>query len=386
MSKRSQDTYRRSLIVEPADIAQARRIVVKVGSSSLTSLKNSLDELAIATIIDVLSQAKAAKPHLELLLVSSGAIAAGLAPLGLTRRPKDLATLQAGASVGQSLLMTRYTETFARYGVKVSQVLLTATDLMARDRYRNIHRQLERLLELGVMPIINENDAVATTELKFGDNDRIAALVAHAVKADLLILLSDVDALYDAPPGQGGQKISSVRSLADLEGSKIGGAGTAAVGSGGMITKVKAAQLAASSGIPTLISATSCAAAALAGEKVGTWFYATGSRRPVQSLWLEHLAEITGSISVDAGAAAAVQRRSSLLAIGATAVSGRFDAGDPLAICDPSGRILAHGLSSYDWQETAEMVGKRSQQIQQQMGLSYDGTLVHADNIVLTTS
>lgn len=247
------------------DIPRAQRIVVKVGSSSLTSIENSLDELAIATIIDVLAKTQRDNPHIQLLFVSSGAIASGLAPLGLKRRPKDLATQQAAASVGQS----RYTETFARYGITVSQVLLTAADLMSRDRYRNAHRQIERLLDLGIMPIINENDAVATSELKFGDNDRIAALVAHAVKADALILLSDVDALYTKHPDDGGTRISEVSSAEDLEGVEIGTIGRAGVGSGGMVTKVKAAQIAASSGIPALVTSAANARLALAEGRRG---------------------------------------------------------------------------------------------------------------------
>ncbi|WP_237199405.1 glutamate 5-kinase [Rothia nasimurium] len=362
---------------------RAKRIVVKVGSSSLTSIENSLDELAIATISDVLAKKKKEHPSIELVFVSSGAIAAGLAPLGLSRRPKDLATQQAAASVGQSLLMSRYTDIFTRYGVTVSQVLLTAEDLMARDRYQNAHRQLERLLDLGVMPIINENDAVATREIRFGDNDRIAALVAHTVKADALLLLSDVDALYTRHPDEGGERVSSVRNEADLAGLSIGSVGSAGVGSGGMVTKVKAAQVAAASGIPALVTSAAHARAAFAGEDVGTWFYATGERRPVQTLWLEHLADIEGSITVDAGAAAALRRRRSLLAAGVLGVQGSFEGGSPVAIVDEGGEVLAHALSSYTAGETAQMVGLHTEQIQRTMGETYDGTVAHADNIAL---
>ncbi len=384
-SAESRGKHRRSPIVERSDMPRAKRIVVKVGSSSLTSIENSLDELAIATISDVLAKKKRQHPDVELVFVSSGAIAAGLAPLGLSRRPKDLATQQAAASVGQSLLMSRYTDIFTRYGVTVSQVLLTAEDLMARDRYQNAHRQLERLLDLGVMPIINENDAVATREIRFGDNDRIAALVAHTVKADALLLLSDVDALYTRHPDEGGERVSSVKDVADLEGLSIGSIGSAGVGSGGMVTKVKAAQVAAASGIPALVTSAANARAAFAGEDVGTWFYATGERRPVQTLWLEHLADIEGTIVVDAGAAAALRRRRSLLAAGVLAVKGTFDGGSPVAIADETGTVLAHALSSYTSGETAQMVGLHTEQIQDQMGDTYDGTVAHADNIALVT-
>lgn len=375
--------HRRSPIVERADMPKARRIVVKVGSSSLTSIENSLDELAIATISDVLAKKKREHPNIELVFVSSGAIAAGLAPLGLSRRPKDLATQQAAASVGQSLLMSRYTDIFSRYGVTVSQVLLTAEDLMARDRYQNAHRQLERLLDLGVMPIINENDAVATREIRFGDNDRIAALVAHTVKADVLVLLSDVDALYTRHPNDRGERVSSVRGEEDLAGMAIGSVGSAGVGSGGMVTKVKAAQVAASSGIPALVTSAPNARAAFAGEDVGTWFYATGDRSTVQSLWLQHLADIEGTISVDAGAAAALRRRRSLLAAGVTGVEGNFEGGGAIAITDEEGTVIAHALSSYSAGETAQMIGRHTTQIQLAMGETYDGTVAHADNIVV---
>lgn len=382
-SARSRAKHSRSPIVERADMPRARRIVVKVGSSSLTSIENSLDELAIATISDVLAKKKREHPGVELVFVSSGAIAAGLAPLGLSRRPKDLATQQAAASVGQSLLMSRYTDIFTRYGVTVSQVLLTAEDLMARDRYQNAHRQLERLLDLGVMPIINENDAVATREIRFGDNDRIAALVAHTVKADALVLLSDVDALYTRHPDEGGERVSAVRDASDLEGMSIGSIGSAGVGSGGMVTKVRAARVAAASGIPALVTSAANARAAFAGEDVGTWFYATGERNTVQSLWLEHLADIEGKLVVDAGAVAALRRRRSLLAAGMTGVEGAFEGGSAVAIVDEAGTPVAHALTSYSAAETAQMVGKHTPEIQAQMGETYDGTVAHADNIVL---
>lgn len=382
-SARGRAKHSRSPIVERSDMPKARRIVVKVGSSSLTSIESSLDELAIATISDVLAKKKREHPGVELVFVSSGAIAAGLAPLGLTRRPKDLATQQAAASVGQSLLMSRYTDIFTRYGVTVSQVLLTAEDLMARDRYQNAHRQLERLLDLGVMPIINENDAVATREIRFGDNDRIAALVAHTVKADALLLLSDVDALYTRHPDEGGERVSVVRDASDLEGMSIGSVGSAGVGSGGMVTKVRAARVAAASGIPALVTSAPNARAAFAGEDVGTWFYATGERNTVQSLWLEHLADIEGRLVVDAGAVAALRRRRSLLAAGLTGVEGSFEGGSAVAIVDGSGQVVAHALTSYGSEEMGRMVGLHTPEIQAQMGETYDGTVAHADNIVL---
>jgi len=189
-------------ITSRAELASSHRIVVKVGSSSLTDLEGGLDPQRLGALVDVLA-GQAAAGH-EVLLVSSGAIAAGLAPLGLRRRPRDLATQQAAASVGQGLLLAEYTAAFARHRLTVGQVLLTAEDVIRRTHYANAQRTLYRLIGLGVVPVINENDTVATDEIRFGDNDRLAALVAHLVHADVLLLLSDVDALYDGPPSRGG--------------------------------------------------------------------------------------------------------------------------------------------------------------------------------------
>lgn len=364
------------------DIPGASRIVVKVGSSSLTSIAHSLDELAVATIADVLAKAKSRQ--VQIIFVSSGAIAAGLAPLSLSRRPKDLATQQAAAAVGQSLMMTRYTELFSRYGVQIGQVLVTAEDLMHRERYQNVHRQLERLLDLDVLPIVNENDAVATHEIKFGDNDRIAALVAHTVKADALLLLSDVDALYTRHPAQGGERISEITDPEkDLEGVEIGTIGRAGVGSGGMVTKVEAAKIAASSGIPALVTSAANAGAALAGEDVGTWFTPTAGRRNVRLVWLEQLAKTKGAVVLDEGAVAAVRRRNSLLSAGVTAVEGVFRTGEPVALKDPSGTVFAHGLVSASSEELKEIMGKNTLEVEELLGDGHDGLTVHVDNLAV---
>ena len=230
-------------------IADASPVVVKVGSSSLTTARGGIDEDRIAALADAL--AARTRGGSQVVLVSSGAIAAGLAPLGLPRRPRDLATQQAAASVGQGLLVARYTAAFARHGVRTGQVLLSADDLMRRAHYRNAQRTLTRLLELGILPIVNENDTVATDEIRFGDNDRLAALVAHVVRAGALILLSDVDALYDTDPRQpGARRITEVRSRADLAGVTLGRAGT-----GGSTASGPGHRPAASPGRPALASA-----------------------------------------------------------------------------------------------------------------------------------
>src|SRR5689334_6370071 len=233
------------------EVVAARRIVVKVGSSSLTTAAGGLD----AARVDALVEAIATHPA-EIVLVSSGAIAAGLAPLGLPRRPRDLATQQAAASVGQGLLMRAYNDAFARHRRVVGQVLLTVDDVTRRAHYRNAYRTLRRLLDLGAVPIVNENDTVATEEIRFGDNDRLAALVAALVDADLLLLLSDVDALYTGDPRRpDAKRIDEVFGEEDLSGVAIGRVGRAGVGTGGMVTKVEAARIATGAGIPVLLTA-----------------------------------------------------------------------------------------------------------------------------------
>ncbi|OXS81585.1 glutamate 5-kinase [Kocuria marina] len=381
LSTESRGKNRRSPITRRADLPMARRVVVKVGSSSLTSIENSIDENALRSIVDALGRVKA--QGVEVVFVSSGAITAGLQPLGLSRRPKDLATKQAAASVGQGLLISRYTDYFTRYDVTVGQVLLTAEDLMRHSQYKNAHRQIERLLDLGILPIVNENDAVATHEIKFGDNDRIAALVAHLIKADALLLLSDVDALYTRPPQDGGERIPTVEDpITDLEGVEIGTIGRAGVGSGGMVTKVQAARIAASSGIPALVTSAANIESALAGDDVGTWFATTGGRRNVRLLWLAHLADIKGTLTLDDGAVEAIRGRRSLLAAGVTEVSGKFTAGDPVAMVDSQGKEVAHGLINYASDEVPGMLGKRTHELGEEFGEDHARELVHVDNLV----
>ena len=234
------------------EVTDARRIVVKVGSSSLTTAEGGIDPARVRQLIEVLAGSRAR--GVEVVLVSSGAIAAGLAPLRLKRRPRSLPAQQAAASVGQGLLVHRYTEELARHGVVAGQVLLTVDDVTRRSHYRNAHQTFAKLLELGVLPIVNENDTVATTEIRFGDNDRLAALVAHLVHADLLVLLSDVDGLYDADPGAPGSVlVPDVRDAADLTAVRVGKAGAAGLGTGGMQTKLDAARIATGAGIPVVL-------------------------------------------------------------------------------------------------------------------------------------
>jgi len=373
------------------DIAAATRVVVKVGSSSLTTVAGEIADDRIAALAAALAARRGA--GIQVVLVSSGAIASGLVPLGLTRRPSDLATQQAAASVGQGLLIARYTAAFAQHGIRTGQVLLSADDLMRRTHYRNAQRTLDRLLELGVLPVVNENDTVATDEIRFGDNDRLAALVAHVTHAKALVLLSDVDGVYDGDPRRGAaQRIAEVRGQADLEGIRLGrglraGRGTHAAhgsGIGGMATKVEAALIASAAGIPTVVADAASAPAALAGDPVGTYFEAHGRRPATRLLWLRHAAVARGSLRLDPGAVeAVVKRHASLLPAGITGVEGTFDAGDPVNLRDENDTIIARGLVNYDATEIPGLMGRSTRWLASKLGPEYEREVVHRDDLVI---
>jgi glutamate 5-kinase len=386
------------------DIAEAARVVVKVGSSSLTTPGGEIASEAITVLAAALAVRR--NTGTQVVLVSSGAIASGLVPLGLTRRPSDLATQQAAASVGQGLLIARYTAAFAQHGICTGQVLLSADDLMRRTHYRNAQRTLDRLLELGVLPVVNENDTVATDEIRFGDNDRLAALVAHVTRASALILLSDVDGLYDGDPRRGAaQRIAEVRDQTDLEGIRLGRATKAGQGSqsgpgsqggpgsprspggrgiGGMATKVEAAMIASAAGIPTVVADAVNAPAALAGEPVGTYFAVTGRRPATRLLWLKHAAVARGSLRLDQGAVeAVVTRHASLLPAGITGVEGAFDAGDPVDLRDENDAIVARGLVNYDASEIPGLMGRSTRWLASKLGQEYEREVVHRDDLVI---
>jgi glutamate 5-kinase len=360
-------------------VAHARRIVVKIGSSSLTTQGAGLDGARIDALVEALAVRQATGT--QVVLVSSGAIAAGLAPLGLLRRPSDLATQQAAASVGQMLLVESYSASFARYGLTVGQVLLTAEDVIRRAHYRNAKRTFERLLDLGVVPVVNENDAVATAEIRFGDNDRLAALVAHLLHADALLLLSDVDGLYDGDPRRPGARLlSAVLSEADLAGVAAGSTGPTGVGSGGMASKVDAARVATAAGVHVVIASAAQAPGALAGDEIGTWFAPTGRRLSTRLLWLRYASTPRGRLILDEGAVqAVVVRRMSLLSAGVTAVDGGFVAGDPVDVCDQAGRAVARGLAGYDAAELPALLGRSTRELE----VRYRREVIHRDDLVL---
>jgi len=366
------------------EVLKAKRVVLKVGSSSLTgSAGAGLDLSAVDQLVDAVAILK--KRGVEVLVVSSGAIAAGLSPLGLTTRPKDLATQQAAASVGQGLLIYRYTESFSRHGITASQVLITSDDVIRRSHYRNAQRTFDRLLALGVVPVINENDTVGTQEIRFGDNDRLAALVSHLAQADLLILLSDIDALYDAPPTSANAKqITDVKDFALLDENQIGGAGTSGVGSGGMVTKVEAARIATGAGIPVILTSLANAEAAVLGAEIGTLFHANGARTSSRALWLAHASLPKGKLHLDAGATAAIRDRgTSLLPAGVTKVEGDFSAGDPVDLLSPEGEVIARGLVAFDADEIPQLLGKSTKELGASLGAEYERELVHRDDLSL---
>ncbi|WP_019855064.1 glutamate 5-kinase [Actinopolyspora mortivallis] len=373
----SSETVTAGLSATRRAVATARRIVVKIGSSSLTTTEGGLDGRRLDTLVETLSRRVAEGS--QVVLVSSGAIAAGLAPLGLGGRPGDLATQQAAASVGQQTLAHAYAASFARFGLTVGQVLLTADDVVRRAHYRNARRTLRRLLNLGAVPVVNENDTVATAEIRFGDNDRLAALVAHLVEADALVLLSDVDALYDGDPRAGrARAVREITTAEDLEGISVGGTGSSGLGTGGMTSKVQAARVACSAGIPALLTSAELAEEALGRAEVGTAFGTTGPRLSARRFWLAHAASARGRLHLDAGAVSAVvRRRRSLLAAGVTGMEGSFEGGDVVELVGPSGEVVARGVVAYDASELPELIGRSSHELPAEQRRE----VVHADDL-----
>ena len=347
----------------PERLPEGARVVVKIGSSSLTRADGGLDLNRIDILAGLIAGMRR-RGH-DVVLVSSGAVASGLVPLGLSRRPDELSLLQAAASVGQGRLAARWETAMSAYGLVTAQVLLTAHDVAIRSHYRTVRATFDSLLSLGAVPIINENDAVATSEFSLGDNDRLAALVAHLVTADVLVLLTDVDGLWTARPGTpGATPIRHVRSSADLEGVSVSGRGSF-VGTGGMTTKLQAATIACASGTTTLIARADDAAGLLGEVQVpvdlGTWFEPTGPHRPSRRLWMAHASQPEGRLLVDAGAAQALTvGKKSLLLPGLTGIDGDFESGAVVDVVGPE-RTLARGICRYAAAELREVLVARAE-------------------------
>lgn len=373
-----------------SEVKMAKRVVVKVGTSTLTYENGRLNldriEKLVRQIADLANEGR------EMILVSSGAVGAGIAEIGLAERPKTIPEKQACAAVGQGILMHIYRKIFGEYGYTVGQVLLTREDSVKRDRYANSRRTLLTLLEMSVIPIINENDAVVIDELKIGDNDTLAAMVATVVDADLLIILSDIDGMYDKNPAThlDAKLMPLVPAITPEIEAAAGGAGTAG-GVGGMATKISAGKMVTSSGIPMVIaqgSADKILQRILAGEEegTGTLFAARKSRLHMRKRFLAFGARAKGSIVVDEGCEKALLGKgSSLLPAGVVSVEGEFKPGDTVKILSLQNREIARGIVNYDHEETEKIKGAPTHRLEEILGhKSYD-EVIHRDHLVILT-
>lgn len=365
--------------------AEAKTIVVKVGTRVLTNPDGTLDEVLISRLAEELNELTAAGRRV--VLVSSGAVGAGMSQMGLSARPADLAKLQAVAALGQTKLIELYDRTFRKHGRHAAQVLLTAEDLDDRTRYLNVRNTLLALLEYDAIPIINENDTVAVEELAmtFGDNDRLAALVTNLLRAPLLIILSDVDGLYTGEPTL--DSSSLVPLVTDLDDKIVAYAEDKLTGvsKGGMASKLRAARIATAAGENVIIASghrPGILRQIVDGEEIGTLFVAQGKSISPWKRWIGFSAQPRGKILLDEGACKAIaQNGSSLLAIGITATDGVFDKGDVVAICDRQGTELARGLTNYPAADIERIKGLKSDRIAQVLGARPYQEVVHRDNL-----
>ncbi len=360
----------------------ARRLVLKVGSAVIAG-EGGLDREALARIAEQVAALRA--QGREVVVVSSGAVAAGIGHLGLKERPKDMPLKQALAAIGQPLLMAHWQEAFRAHGLTVAQVLLTAEDLSARGRYLNAKATLRTLLDLGVVPVVNENDTVAFQEIRFGDNDQLSARVAALVEAGLLVLLSDVDALYEEDP----KKNPKARPILEVDSVEavLGHAGEGnPLGSGGMRSKLLAARLAGRLGIPTLLlpgRRPKAVLEALEGAPMGTYFHARRRYRGEKG-WLYALLRPQGALVLDRGAVEALRKRgASLLPAGIKGVQGRFGRGEAVRLLSEEGEEIGVGLVSYASEEVAKILGRKSHEIEGILGYCYTEEVVHRDHLAL---
>ena len=368
-------------------VTESTTLVVKIGTSSLTKPAGHLAISVIATLVETLSALQNAGNRV--ILVSSGAVGVGCARLGITERPKTIAMKQAVAAVGQGRLMRIYDDFFTSMGQPIAQVLLTRTDLVQRSRYVNSYRTFRQLLQLGIIPIVNENDTVAVDELKFGDNDTLSAQVASLVGANWLFLLTDVDKLYSADPRYhpDAQPIHLVDRIEDLESQqvRVGDRGSQ-WGTGGMATKIEAARIAASAGVRTVITdgqQPQNLVKILAGEPLGTQF-APRSSTNARKRWIAHSVMPAGKLYLDTGAVKAIQQAGkSLLAAGITEIEGEFDRQAAVQICDVSGKEIGRGIVNYSHVELSKILGCQSEDIPQILGYEGAETVIHRDNLVI---
>ena len=368
------------------NLSQARLLVVKVGSSLVTAEGRGIDQQALAQWAAQIAQLN--KRGVQVIFVSSGAIAEGIKRLGWPRRPKALNELQAAAAVGQMGIAQAYENAFAPHNINTAQILLTHEDLSNRTRYLHARSTLRTLLAHGIVPIINENDTVTTDEIKLGDNDTLGALVTNLVEADALVILTDQQGLYDSDPRKNPQARLINRIAAehpDLE-SMAGGVGSS-VGTGGMYTKVTAAKRAALSGAATVVASgrePDVLVRLIQGDAVGTLFTSEHSRINARKQWLLGQVQLSGRVVVDEGAARAVaEQHASLLPVGCVRAEGHFYRGELVAVVDGGGKEIARGLANYNSSETAKILRTPSAQIERKLGYVMEDELIHRDNMAL---
>ncbi len=368
------------------NFSRSARVVVKIGSSLLTEGGRGLNKRAIASWVEQMSDLK--QQGMDVLLVSSGSVAEGMVRLGLKQRPKTLHELQAAASVGQMGLVQVFENNFQGRGLHTAQVLLTHDDLSDRERYLNARNTLLTLLEFGVVPVINENDAVATDEIRFGDNDTLAALVANLVEADVLLILTDQQGLFTGDPSVNphAELISEV-SVNDALLDKVAGGSRSGLGRGGMYTKVRAARLAARSGAATVIACggeDGVIADVISGADIGTWLRPDIAPLAARKRWLAGHLQVRGYLGLDAGAVNVLKKSGkSLLAVGVKTVEGEFNRGELVSCMDEQGMEIARGLVNYGSKEARMIMGRSSSDFEAILGYSDHPELVHRDNLVL---
>ncbi|KJV07315.1 glutamate 5-kinase [Methylocucumis oryzae] len=368
------------------EFATAKRIVIKIGSSLLTKGGRGLDKISIAAWVAQMSALKA--QGIDVVLVSSGSVAEGMSRLGLKTRPTTLHELQAAAAVGQMGLVRVFDDNFQQHGLHAAQVLLTHDDLSDRQRYLNARSTLLTLIDFGVIPVINENDTVATEEIRFGDNDTLAALVANLVEADLLIILTDQQGLFTADPSVYPEaELISAISVNDARLEKMAGGSRSGLGRGGMTTKVRAARLAARSGAGTIIAAgtvNDVINTVMQGHELGTYIIPDIAPLIARKRWLAGQLQVKGHVVIDAGAVNVLRNEGkSLLAVGVKTLSGTFQRGELVSCIDEAGIEIARGLINYDYNDANLIIGKSSTLFESILGYANDEELIHRDNMVL---
>ena len=366
-------------------ISQTRTVVVKVGTNVLTADDGRLAPGRLQALADQLHRIR--MTGRSVALVSSGAIGAGMGRLSLAERPTDLPTLQACAAVGQSFLMREYQDCLSVHSITAAQILLTAGDFDSRARYLNVRNTIRTLFELGALPIINENDTVSVDEIRFGDNDHLAAMVTNLLRAELLVLLTNVDGLFDGDPRHATSKKLDTVPMIDGSTMDLAAGSKSVLGTGGMRSKLRAARLATAAGESVIMangSEPGILDRVFAMEPAGTLFLPHGTSMPSWKRWLGYTARPKGQIVVDAGAKLAVQEKGrSLLPIGVVGIHGEFDKGDVVALCDGAGAEFGRGLTNYPSIDASRILGMRSEQIAEVLGGVPYEEIVHRDNLVV---